>query len=166
MDSSVTLSSVTPSDQDYILCKKWLEDSSITQWLTSTLRLAKYPRLIHDQLISSKTARLFFICLEDTPVGLIGLHNIDRLDKRAEVWYLIGEHHQQNKSVATNALLALEEWTINNSILLSLYAFAAESNKASSRVLTKGNFKQVGYFRNGFCLNGTFENYLIYDWIP
>lgn len=153
------------SKEHYCICKLWLEDSEITKWLTSALRFGKYLRIIHEQLILERKNRYFFINDNDKPIGLAGFHNIDRVDKRAEIWFLIGSNADRGKDHATQAVTLLKEIAKNDLKLVSLYALVAKTNTASIRVLEKNGFVYVGAFRKAFFLDGAYTDFLIFDWI-
>lgn len=159
------LITVNNSNQHYFRCKQWLENKEITQWLTSALRAAKYHKLIHDKLCTDRKNGLYFITAENTAVGLAGFHAVDRIDKRAEIWYLIGSKEIYGHNYATQAVAMLKQNAKNELNLKSVYAFVAAPNKASVRVLEKNSFMYTGMLRQAFCLNDSFVDLLIYDWI-
>ncbi len=153
-----------PQDHYYI-CRSWLEDKDITKWLSSVLRFAKYHRIIHQMLIQNRKNKLFFISFDDRVVGIVGLSNLDLVDKRAEVWYLIGSRSDRSNNFATQTLGLTKNFAVENLKLVTLYAHVAESNSASTRVLKKNDFEYVGKFRKAFLINGSYEDMLIFDWV-
>lgn len=156
---------VENSKEHYHMCKVWLEDSEITKWLTSALRFGKYLRIIHERLILERKNKYLFIIDNDKPIGLAGFHNIDRVDKRAEIWFLIGSKADRRKNCAIQAVTLLKEIAKNDLQLVSLYALVAKPNTASIRVLEKNGFAYVGAFRKAFFLDGAYTDFLIFDWI-
>jgi len=156
---------VENSEEHYFICKPWLGDSNITKWLTSTLRLGKYLRIIHEQLILERKNKCFFINTGEKPIGLAGFHNIDRMDKRAEIWFLIGSNADRGKNYATQAVALLKKIAKNDLKLVSLYALVAKPNTAAIRVLEKNGFEYVGAFRKAFFLDGAYTDFLIFDWV-
>lgn len=157
--------SIDNSQDHYRICKPWFEDKSITKWLFSPLRFAKYPKIIHQMLIQNRKNKLFFVNVNDEFVGIVGLSNIDLVDKRAEVWYLIGSGLKRGYNFATQALGLLKNVAVHDFKLVTLYAHVAESNAASIRVLKKNGFEYVGKFRKAFLINGEYEDMIIFDWI-
>jgi len=156
---------VENSEEHYFICKAWLEDNKITKWLTSALRFGKYLRIIHKQLILERKNKCFFINISGKPIGLAGFHNIDRIDKRAEIWFLIGSYEGRGKNHATQAVELLKEVARNDLKLISLYALVAEPNTAAIRVLEKNGFKYAGVFRKAFLLDSVYTDFLIFDWV-
>jgi ribosomal-protein-alanine N-acetyltransferase len=156
---------VENTENHYRVCKTWLENRDITKWLTSILRFSKYSRLIHEMLITNRRNRLFFISVENKSIGLIGLSNIDLVDRRAEIWFLIGEKSYRNKNYASDAVNLLKEIAVKDLKLVTLYAHVCELNVSSMRLLEKTGFKYAGRFRKGFFIDGEYKNFLIYDWV-
>ncbi|GBC63761.1 hypothetical protein DENIS_4759 [Desulfonema ishimotonii] len=156
---------VDKSEAHYHMCRPWLEDKEITKWLSSTLRFGRYYRIIHDMLVSGGKNRLFFIYAGDRPVGMIGLMNLDLMDMRAEVWYLIGDSPARGKNIATRGVSLVKNIAVRDLKLLSLYACVTASNTASVRVLEKNEFRYAGKFRRAFSLDGLLEDLWVFDWI-
>jgi ribosomal-protein-alanine N-acetyltransferase len=146
-------------------CKVWLEDKDITKWLSSVLRFGRYFKITHEMLISNKKNRLFFISFDGRLIGLLGFNSIDQMDKRAEVWYLIGSKSDRGKNIATNAVALAKKIAAQELGLISLYAYVSEPNAISIRVLEKNGFQYAGKFRKAFLLDGEYTDLLIFDWI-
>ena len=116
-------------------------------------------------LINDRKNELYFINLHGRLVGIVALSNIDLVDKRAELWYLIGSKSDRNKNIATQAVNLLKKEITDERRLVSLFAHVAESNLPSIQVLKKSGFEYVGKFRKAFCLDGTYEDLVIFDWL-
>jgi RimJ/RimL family protein N-acetyltransferase len=116
-------------------------------------------------LISNKKSRLFFISLGNRFVGLLGFNDIDKMDKRAEIWYLVGSKSDRGKGIATDAVSRAKEIAVEELGLVSLYAYVSAPNEISIRVLEKNGFQYVGKYRNAFWIDGVFVDRLIFDWV-
>ena len=156
---------VDNSEEHYRTCKTWLEDRDITKWLSSVLRFGRYHNIIHQMLISDKKNRLFFISVDEKLIGLAGFLNIDRVDKKAEVWYLIGSKSNRGKNIVTEAVDLLKKIAIKELRLVSLYAYVSKHNAASIRVLEKNGFEYAGKLRKAFSLDGSHTDLLLFDWV-
>jgi len=156
---------IESTDDHYKTCKLWLEDREITKWLTSVLRYSKYPRMMHEMLISTRKNRLFFISVQNKRVGLVGLINIDRVDKRAEIFCFVGSQSHQNKGIATQALNRMKKLAVVELKLHTLYGHLVESNAASVRLMEKIGFQNIGKYRKAFFIDGTFKDMLAVDWV-
>jgi len=156
---------VENSIEHYHTCKAWLEDKDITKWLSSALRFARYLKVMHEMLLSNRSNRLFFISLDDKLVGLVGLINIDNVDKRAEVWYLVGSEADRSKNIATRGVGLIKDLAVQDLQLVTLYAQIPKPNETSVRVLEKNGFQYVGKFRKAFLVDRSYTDFLIFDWV-
>jgi len=129
------------------------------------LRFGKYFKIFHEKLISNKQNKLFFICINNKHAGLIGFSNIDRVNNRAEIWYLLGNKAERGKNIASQAVNLLKKIAGQDFKFFTLYAYVTESNIASVRVLKKNGFHFVGKFRKAFIIDDTYEDFLIFDWV-
>jgi ribosomal-protein-alanine N-acetyltransferase len=150
----------------YLICRTWFENRETTKWLSSPLRLGRYPKLIHEKLISDRRNRVFFIMVDSSAIGLVGLQEIDRVDHKAEIWYLVGEEQYRGRDYASQAVRSLNQFSANRLGLASLYAHVSVMNLASIRVLEKSGYQYVGRLRHSFRVNGEHQDLLLYDWIP
>jgi RimJ/RimL family protein N-acetyltransferase len=121
--------------------------------------------VIHEKLISDRKNHLFFIIVDSSAIGLVGLQDIDRIDHKAEIWYLVGEERYRGKNFASQAVRSLNEFSANRLGLVSLYAHVSVMNLASIRVLEKSSYQYVGRLRHSFRVNGEYQDLLLYDWI-
>jgi len=112
---------------------------------------------MHEMLLSNRRNRLFFISHDERFVGLVGLINIDPVDKRAEVWYLVGSEADRSKNIATRAVGLIKNIAVQDLQLVALYAQVPEPNATSVRVLEKNGFQYVGKFRKAFFVDGSFN---------
>ena len=156
---------VDKSEEHYLICKTWLENKEITKWLVSALRFGKYFKVMHEMLLSTRRNSVFFISHDDRLVGLVGLTNIDMVDKRAEVWYLVGAESDRGKNIATRALGLLQDVAVHELQLVTLYAQVPEPNATSIRVLENNGFQYAGKFREAFFLDGIYRDFLVFDWV-
>ncbi|MCK4825166.1 GNAT family N-acetyltransferase [bacterium] len=59
----------------------------------------------------------------------------------------------------------LQNSAVQDLQLVTLYAHVSESNTASVQVLEKNGFKYVGKFRKAFFVDGSYKDFLIFDWV-
>jgi RimJ/RimL family protein N-acetyltransferase len=157
---------VRPIHEHYLICRTWFENRETAKWLSSPLRLGRYPKMIHEKLISDRGNHLFFIMIDSSAIGLVGLQDVDRIDHKAEIWYLIGEEGYRGRNYASQAVRSLNEFSVKRFGLVSLYAHVSVLNLASIRVLEKSDYQYVGRLRRSFRVNGEYLDLLLYDWIP
>jgi len=122
--------------------------------------------LVHEKLISDRRNHVYFISVDSEAIGLVGLQDIDRIDHKAEIWYLVGEEQYRRKNLASQAVRKLNEFSARHLGLASLYAHVSVFNRPSIRVLEKSDYRYVGRLRHSFRVNGEYQDLLLYDWIP
>ena len=165
MSETLELILVNETTEHYRLCRKWFEDTNITQWLTSILRFGKYFPIIHSKIIKDIKNKLFLLKEDDDFVGLIGLFNIDKVDRRAEIFYIVGSKSNRNRGIAQRAVEILKKIAFDEYNLITIYANVAEKNVPSLRVLEKTGFKYVGRYRNAFNWKGEYLDLLTFDFV-
>ncbi|MBL4805611.1 MAG: GNAT family N-acetyltransferase [Alphaproteobacteria bacterium] len=84
---------------------------------------------------------LFIARLDDKPVGCVGLHIED--DNCAEIGYWV-EKDMQGQGIATEMLVAVAAFGLEQLKLNEIYATTAKGNPASDAVLMKNGFVPSG----------------------
>lgn len=99
----------------------------------------------------------FLIFSRDTPVGIVGLKDIEREDQNAHVGYWIGRKFWNN-GYATEALSLIVKFSKDEVGLSRLYTDVLDYNLASLRVLMKNGFQVEGFKRNCFRMEDGFHS--------
>jgi RimJ/RimL family protein N-acetyltransferase len=145
------------------LAAGWLSDPAINRWLTSEWRGRQVDTKILAIAVRNQKNRLYLVRDNGTPVGLVGLSDIDRDDRCAMVWYLLGERASGGKGLATAAVgLACRAATAELS-LSCIYAWIMEPNTASRRVLEKNGFREAGRLRRATTVDGRPVDRIYFD---
>ncbi len=90
-------------------------------------------------------------------VGVVGLSDINTIDRSAHVGYWIGKKYR-NKGYATDALNTICDYAFNVRKLVRIHTKVIEYNLASLRVLLKGGFTVEGFERSSFLYEGTYHS--------
>jgi RimJ/RimL family protein N-acetyltransferase len=93
------------------------------------------------------------ITMDGRPVGTCALGSISLRMQTAEVSYQVDEA-QHGRGIATRAVGQLVEQVFALTPLHRLYAYVAEDNRASCRVLEKLGFQPEGRLREHYIVNG------------
>lgn len=148
---------------DYNTVEPWFNSVENAVWLKSVYRLGKYNPVIHNRSIEEQSNYLCIGEIDGSPVGFVGLSFIDRIDRSAMIWYIVGKCKGNGiASVLVNNLIQVAFQRIG---LHSVYATVAGSNVASCKVLIKNNFRRVGVRRASHRINDSYEDRLIFDLI-
>lgn len=90
-------------------------------------------------------------------LGLIGMHRIDRVNKRVEIGYWLGKEHW-GKGITSEAVRLVVRYAFKDMKLQKVVARVWHPNIASAILLKKCGFKQEGVLRRQ-----TFRNNRWYD---
>lgn len=90
-------------------------------------------------------------------LGLIGMHHIDKVNKRVEIGYWLGKEHWR-KGVTSEAVRLVVHYAFKEMKLQKVVARVWHPNIASAKLLQKCGFKLEGQLRRQ-----TFRNHRWYD---
>lgn len=161
----VLLSAADPAFAE--LYFKWRQDEKMRKFnplLPSTLdmlrdRLAKACSNFSE--FTQAESFFWFMELDSKKVGHLSMHNIDKLMLTAEIGYGV-DPLVRTRGIATEALRQVAEDAFRKTPLRKLIAYVHEKNFASIRVLEKAGFKQEGFLREHYIVNGIPTNELVY----
>jgi RimJ/RimL family protein N-acetyltransferase len=103
----------------------------------------------------------WFVEYDGEVVGSVSLKNISHMMSYAEIGYGIAEAYQ-SRGIATAAVRMFIQKAFSESSLRKLLAYVHDKNVASCRVLQKLGFKQEGFLREHYIINGVVENELLF----
>lgn len=103
----------------------------------------------------------FFVQWENLIVGAVNLRNINHTMRYGEIGYGVGEEFQ-GKGIGTESIRQFILKIFKETALRRLFAYVAEDNIASRRILEKVGFIQEGICREHFIINGNPTNEVLY----
>lgn len=135
-------------------------------WPADDLSRAAFRRRIRryaeDQRNDLAYAFLIYRSSDDALVGGITLANIRRgVAQAGSIGYWIGEPYAR-QGYMTAAVRALVPFSFGTLRLHRLEAACIPSNTASIALLEKTGFKREGYARRYLCINGQWQDHLLY----
>jgi ribosomal-protein-alanine N-acetyltransferase len=104
----------------------------------------------------------WFVELNEDAVGTVSLKNISHSMGYADIGYGIAQKHH-GRGIATGAVKLLVEKVFSETALRKLMAFVHDKNQPSRRVLEKLGFKQEGFLRDHYVINGKPVNEILYS---
>lgn len=107
------------------------------------------------------TQMIFTVQVEGTPVGCIGLANIDRDHDRAELGRMMIDPSHQGHGYGTDAVRALAEYAFIDLGLHRLYLYVLTSNAAAVRLYHVAGFTCEGTLREHVWKHGAFRDVLL-----
>lgn len=143
-----TLLSLSPEYFDVVA--RWLSTAEINCWLSGDWRGREISATMISIAVRNRKNRFFVVRYEERPCALVALSEIEPADKTAMAWYLMGETELRGKGITSHAVRQLIEIAFHQLGLESIYAWAAQNNVASVKLLRKVGFREVGRIRRSF----------------
>ncbi len=113
------------------------------KWITLTARLARDDKAYNFGIEDGESGEI---------VGMIGLRNINRQDRNAEVGYWIGRSFQR-RGYAGEALRLILKFAFTELRLVRVYAVVHQNNVASVKLLDRIGFVREGVWRKASRIN-------------
>ncbi|WJS82347.1 GNAT family N-acetyltransferase [Tetragenococcus halophilus] len=133
---------------------EWINNSENNQFLHYNLPLNIEKTSAWFKSIQNREDRLdYTITYDDIPIGIIGLLNIDKVNKKAEYYVTLGETDFKGIGVAKKAteLLLEEAYKIYN--LNKVYLFTEVDNIPAQKLFEKSGFKKEGLLKEDIIYN-------------
>lgn len=124
----------------------WLADRRNYEWLdfgagVRSLSAASLKFMVQKDL---HALRLFTCDVDDMPIGVVGLSNIDRAFKTATIWIALGEKRFSAKGYALRAGAAMLDYAFGELGLGAVNAWAVDCNHASLQLMRRLKFQPIG----------------------
>ena len=139
-----------------ILCRvKWLSDPNINKFIGDELGQKTNLRKEKEWFANYKKVknkRFFTICDDSGPIGFMGLSNISKPNKNADLFIVIGEEEYRGKGVGKIAM----EWIID-------YGFKKLKLHKINLGVIKDNIPAVNLYKSlGFVTEGVMRDEVFY----
>jgi len=134
---------------------KWLSNPKVNKYIGDELgqkTTLKKQQAWFDNYRKSKNKKFFTICDETTPIGFMGLSNIDQTNKNADLFIAIGEDDYRGKGFGKLAM----EWLID-------YGFKELKLHKINLGVIKENVPAINLYKKlGFVLEGEMKEEVYY----
>ena len=98
-----------------------------------------YYKNIKRKIANSAHDAPFVIMRDNSVAGMIGLDNISPISHDAEIWFWVSQENE-GLCVATQSIKKIEDYSLNQLNLQSLYASVVYTNERSKSILTRNNY--------------------------
>lgn len=124
---------------------KWVNDKANNQFLHYDLPLEVDRTFLWFEKIKNKNDRAdYTIIVNEKPVGLIGLLNVDQKNRKAEYYIILGETEYKGKGVAKKASQLLINESCNVYNLNKIYLYTEVKNFPAQHL-----FESIGFIKEG-----------------
>jgi RimJ/RimL family protein N-acetyltransferase len=152
----------------------WLNDHTINRYLCT----GRLPVTTKDMYAPDDDSNLMFAIMSNVGIdsggqrfvdrdyvhyiGTLSLHDINWIDRRGEVGYLVGSKKHWGLGVATEAIGLVTDYAFNRLNLNKVSAGVVEGNTGSSRALEKNGYKQCYTIPQDYFLEGKFLDGVVF----
>lgn len=144
----------------------WLNREEIYRWLDFGFGVQRVSRVALKAMTQRDIHCLRVYTPEDddaTPIGIVGLSNISRPFKTANIWAILGERRYGGRGHVYRATARMLTHAFRDMGLESVHAWAVEPNVASIRILKRLNFQYGGRLRRCHAMDGQLHDRLLFD---
>jgi diamine N-acetyltransferase len=158
-----------PFDEIYLpLVHGWVNQPDVRRGTGTEGPVSSFEhRRWYEALMADCTNRVFVIAEgrgpTATPVGLLGLKNINTRSRHAEFWIYIGEAGARRKGLAREATVLILDHGFGMLALHRIFLWVIGSNAAAVNLYGKLGFVQDGIGREHLFLEGRFQDMLYFS---
>ena len=166
--NKVYLRALEPEDLDFIVEVENSEEFweiSATRVPYSRYLIKKYLQNSHRDIYEVKQLRLMICDLENNPIGLIDVFDLEPKDRRAALGILIVNETERGKGYGVEVLTLICNYCFTHLDLHQVYANVTEDNSASINLFEKNKFEKVGVKKDWIITGGKFKNEILYQLI-
>jgi RimJ/RimL family protein N-acetyltransferase len=146
----------------------WLNDPANYQWLDFGNGVQNLsPALL--KIMSQKDTHVLRVFTADddrTPIGVVGLSNVDRNFRVATIWVALGDRHFSAMGYPMRASSKMLTLAFRELELNVVQAWCVECNHASARIIRRLNFQPIGRQRQCHRIKGRIYDRLWFDILP
>lgn len=142
---------------------KWLNNQKANVFVSDNKK--KTTRLEQTKWFNNyeknKKNKFFTICDNKKPIGFMGLSNIDKPSKKAEVFIIIGDDEYRGKGYGKKSLKYLLNYGFEKLGMQKLYLGVFEKNKSAIFCYKSVGFKEEGVLKKDAFFNGRYHDLIM-----
>lgn len=145
----------------------WLGESDNHKWLDFGGGRPPTPALLKIMAQrDTNVLRVFTTDDDTTPIGVVGLSDIDRHHKTAMVWAVVGDKAQARRGITTRAVSRVLTLGFRDLGLAVIQSWTVEPNQAGLEITKRLNFRYIGRQRQSHYVDGRSLDRLLFDLLP
>lgn len=142
---------------------KWINNPENNKYLHYDLPLEYDKTVVWFERIKHVKNRLDAVMeYKGVPVGLVGLLNIDNVNRKAEYYVCMGEGEYRGKGIASIASKLIIDYAFSILDLNKIYLYTEEANTSAQRLFERLKFKKEGLLIEDLIHNGRKVNRFVY----
>jgi len=142
------------TEEDIPYKVKWINNSENNRYLHYDLPLREDKTLLWFKKIKNKEDRMdYTITYQNMPVGIIGLLNIDSVNKKAEYYITLGEVFYKGQGIASTASSLLLKKAFKEMQLNKIYLFTETENIEGQKLFERVGFRKEGLLKEDIIYN-------------
>lgn len=151
------------AEEDIPAKVKWVNDERNNTYLHYELPLREDKTLSWFKSIQGRTDRYDAVIEADgVPCGLIGLLDIDRKNKKAEYYVMLGDPDCRGKGIAVEASRLLLDYAFTSLELNKVYLYTEIENNPAQKLFQKLGFVKEGIAREDLFSKERYVDRLMY----
>ena len=107
---------------------------------------------------SEKTKIFFLVIVDSIPIGMVGLHNISKINQNADLFILIGEDKYRRKGFGKKSLAFIINYAFSKLKLHKLSLGVFEKNTVAVNLYKTFGFITEGILKDEVFLRGKYHN--------
>jgi len=147
---------------DIPIIKPWLIDKDNAKWLDSFFQNDQLSDIQLAFFLIRKDKKTYMIMCNDVPVGVVGLTEIEEVNRSAGIWALVGDRNYRRKGVFLVAMILILKKAFFEFDLHSVNSWAPEEH-FTPMALKRVGFKTIGIKRECYMMDGQLKNLILID---
>lgn len=158
---------------DYILLQVWINDPEVTQFLNAYLPAMEEDQKEWIEKVRKEKSRniIFMIVVDGKPIGTMGIHGIDHINRIATTGALIGEKEYWGKGYGSEAKMLVLQYAFHVLNLRKIVSNVIAFNGRSKNYSLKCGYVEEGRRKEQYYVKGSYHDEILMavfrpDWEP
>lgn len=162
-----------PTRQEFLpLFIRWFADTAVTRYLLLRCPLTlKQEEEWFDSTARNRDAVHWTICVDQRPIGVTGIHDIDWIHRGAVTGTIIGERAEWGKGFASEAVSLRTAFAFDELNLERLETHSLGPNAGMHKALERSGYRRIGTRTRSMFREGQWHDTFLFellraDWRP
>ena len=151
------------TQEDIRIIKPWLINKENAKWLDSFFQNDGLSDIQLALFLIRKDKKTYMIMCDDIPVGVIGLTEINEINRSSGIWVLVGDRSYRRKGVCIVSMILILKKAFYDLNLHSVNTWAPEEHFTWRVFIKKIGFKMIGRQRECYMMDGQLKDLILID---